>query len=862
MVPVKDIRQLRLSWLLPWQQQRWRNKPTTYVTYLLGHEGRGGLLSALKSRGLATGVTAACFDYHGCASTFEVAVDLTENGVQESVFLEVGRLIFAFIGLLRDAGPQPWIFEEQCRLQELDFHYHYDTTAYNLAQDLSCNLHYYPKESLLAGDHLLYEFDPAAINEVLRTLSVASARLWLVAREFESRCTSQEPWYGSKFIKQRSIDAKFSREWRAVEAGSWRYLASSQHLQLPSPNRFLPKDFSVLPADPTADQVKELPVEPRWCRAWYRQGGSQQQPKAAVSVYFHCPFTSSGSTEAALSHMFCHCVQEELREECAYEARAAGVMYKLEQSETGLVLQFLGFSDRLSVLAAAVARKMAAMVEVPEKTWAVVHDEQERVLSNSAQRSAPYSQAMVALEELTLAPRWSAVSFHSAIQGMRRSDLRDIGSKLFGRCLVEALLVGNLTESSARDLLHAVLDPLGINQRGPLPTNVPKRSEACLPRNVPLTMLTFDGTNPEDINNCAVVSLCNIVETTPENEAMMTIIARVLKPLFFNEMRTKQQLGYVVSSFLRARIGWISFIFLVQTERPPEIAKRAIESFLEDGWKAVQNLARTEFQDHCSAAVRQLKEAPRNLWESMQRDWLPLEERTWQFDGRERQIRFLQTYPLDKVQRLVQDHVRSAPRLCVLVRSRRAGGTLPPAGAERTARRIFRGKGVRDFRDSLPHKEINTVFKPGPRPPPGTVVTKAILPEACSPASYSGSVAARRAQAARVVVAAAAPTPAAAAVDGPAVSETAALEPNTLEAAVDEPLVEEEGLGLLSVADLLAQLDAEEAGETEPAVQGEEVEQKDISGEQHNDTAASASSASTGEGDPFFDFDALDDGMA
>lgn len=68
-VPVKDVRQMRLTWLLPWQAKQWRTKPTSYAAYLLSHEGQGSALSALKMRGLATGLSATCFDYHGVAST-------------------------------------------------------------------------------------------------------------------------------------------------------------------------------------------------------------------------------------------------------------------------------------------------------------------------------------------------------------------------------------------------------------------------------------------------------------------------------------------------------------------------------------------------------------------------------------------------------------------------------------------------------------------------------------------------------------------------------------------------------------------------------------------------------------------------
>lgn len=86
--PVKDIKQFRLAWLLPWQVAFWRTKPTSFTTYILGHEGPGSVLSALKARGLATNVFATCFDYHGVASTLEVAVDLTEGSTGKDAVKE------------------------------------------------------------------------------------------------------------------------------------------------------------------------------------------------------------------------------------------------------------------------------------------------------------------------------------------------------------------------------------------------------------------------------------------------------------------------------------------------------------------------------------------------------------------------------------------------------------------------------------------------------------------------------------------------------------------------------------------------------------------------------------------------------
>jgi len=661
-------------------------------------------------------LAASCFDYHGVASTFEVAVDLTEGAVHDEALSEVGELVFAYLSLLRSTGPQGWVFEEQRQLQALDFRFQYDTTTYNLAQDLACNLHYYPPEEVLAGDHLHYDKDPEGAMKVLEELSVAKARLWLVAKDFANKCTSKEPWYGARFLKLRDIQDNLLEPWADVEGGRWRLVAESHGLRLPSPNCFVPRDLGLKSRPGSHLLVKplELRMEEPWCRAWFRCGGAQQQPKAAASVYFHCPFTARGGTEAALTHMFCQCVQEELTEECAYEARMAGVMYKLEQAETGVVLQFLGFSDRLSALAGAVARKMASLQEIGEGTWKVVRDQQERLLFNAAERGQAYSQAMAALEELLLFQRRPAREIHGAVASMQREDLSGLSRKLFGDCLVEALLVGNLAEFDARSLLRAVLDPLDVNDGGNGPVSVPARSEAQVPQSPVLTILRLPGCNPEDANSCAVENLCCVAEVTPENEALTSLLMQAVKPRFFNEVRTRQQLGYVVSSFMRARVAYISLVFLVQTERAPEVARRSIESFLSQTWRYLLNdMTHEDFEHHRDGLIRQLEEAPRNLWEAMQRDWLPIEERTWIFDSRQRQVSFLRRSNLMTLQHFVRTTLQQVPRVAVLVQSPQGPKVAPkPVGSvgdERDARQLAKHS-VAAFRESLGRKEMNTKF--------------------------------------------------------------------------------------------------------------------------------------------------------
>jgi len=70
LVPVKDKRVLELTWFLTDQTPHYRNSPSKYASHILGHEGKGSLLSFLISQGLATALSAGGSDSYECYSEF------------------------------------------------------------------------------------------------------------------------------------------------------------------------------------------------------------------------------------------------------------------------------------------------------------------------------------------------------------------------------------------------------------------------------------------------------------------------------------------------------------------------------------------------------------------------------------------------------------------------------------------------------------------------------------------------------------------------------------------------------------------------------------------------------------------------
>ena len=81
-VPVKDIRNLDLLFPIPdISRKHYKGGPGQYLAHLIGHEGKGSLLSELKARKWCNSLVAGEKSGAKGFRFFEVGVDLTVDGV-------------------------------------------------------------------------------------------------------------------------------------------------------------------------------------------------------------------------------------------------------------------------------------------------------------------------------------------------------------------------------------------------------------------------------------------------------------------------------------------------------------------------------------------------------------------------------------------------------------------------------------------------------------------------------------------------------------------------------------------------------------------------------------------------------------
>lgn len=129
-------------------------------------------------------------------------------------------------------------------------------------------------------------------------------------------------------------------------------------------------------------------------------------------------------------------------------------------------------------------------------------------------------------------------------------------------------------------------------------------------------------TDPEEKNSAIYYSL-QLGHTSPIR-ARVTLLAQMLEEASFDQLRTKEQLGYLVQASMKEQAGQLYLYLLVQSDRAtPGYLESRIEAHLVD---FIDNLQEDYFERLRIATIAKLQEKPATLNEEFFRYWQRLDD--------------------------------------------------------------------------------------------------------------------------------------------------------------------------------------------------------------------------------------------
>ena len=119
----------------------------------------------------------------------------------------------------------------------------------------------------------------------------------------------------------------------------------------------------------------------------------------------------------------------------------------------------------------------------------------------------------------------------------------------------------------------------------------------------------------------------------------LSLFAQIAHEPAFDQLRTKEQLGYMVFSGVRKSIGAMGFRVLIQSERPPIYLEGRVEEFFNVTIKKLlEEMSDEEFEKSKNSLIEEKLEKPKNLNNEASRLWLELSGGYYDFHRRTNEV--------------------------------------------------------------------------------------------------------------------------------------------------------------------------------------------------------------------------------
>jgi insulysin len=369
---------------------------------LVGHEGKGSILSELKKRGWCNNLVGGASSSAKGFGFFEITVDLTEEGFEH--IDDICKLIFQYLNLLREEGPQQWIFDEYRKLSEMQFRFKDKENPINIVSNTVHQMMIYPLPDVLSANYLLTEWRPDLIEDVLARLNPQNCRITVVGQKVGDKCKEEEKWYKTNYhcekIEQSVLD-------------EWSNCGTNENLHLPAPNLFIPSDFNLLPLETTEKMHPMIIEDTPWMRIWYKQDDEFYKPKMFIGIDFSNPIVYTDPLNCNLTHLFVSLFKDNINE-FLYAAELAGLRFNISNTTNGVSMLISGYSDKQNKFLETILDKLFSF-EVDEKRFEIMYEQYLRGLKNF-DTEQPYQLAIYHLAVILTEQAWTKRELIDAMQ--------------------------------------------------------------------------------------------------------------------------------------------------------------------------------------------------------------------------------------------------------------------------------------------------------------------------------------------------------------------------------------------------------------------------------------------------------------
>mmetsp|Transcript_15952 Transcript_15952/g.22803 ORF Transcript_15952/g.22803 Transcript_15952/m.22803 type:complete len:909 (-) Transcript_15952:68-2794(-) len=622
-VPVNDsMRVVEIFFPMREVNSLYLSKPTRYISHLFGHEGRGSILALLKAKGWANELSAG--DNHSFSdwAAFTIWIEVTEEGL--SNVDRIVEVVMAYIKMIRNEGPQKWIHDETATVASCQFQFLSKRPPIDYTSTLASSMHLYSAEHVLSGRYKIFNYDPTAIEECLSYLVPSNALVLIFDKNFEGTTDKEEIWYGTNYSLE-PIEEDLMNQWLNTSVHS-ELIHSLLHL--PTPNTLIPTDFTLLKDTGEPKDYPCLWLNTDTCRLWYKPDNVFQMPKCNLIILIKTIECQRTLESNVLCNLWVSVVEELCKEPFTYAASMASLHCNFQPSKYGIEIHLSGFNHKLHLLLKMVVAEIRTIQS--NLTSEVFTRIQDKLFQQYQEFffSQPYSHASYAADLALERSKFSIEKKIEALQLISVERFIEFSMSFLTDIQLEILVHGNVSRIEGAEIAATLIDGFKLKPNmaiQPLQKVIKLNST----QEYLLRLPEFNGAD----TNSALATLYQIGVIDIETNATLAFLHHLVKEPSFNELRTQEQLGYIVFTTIKTNGNNVkSLMFLIQSDvYSPVFLDARVEAFIDRFRAKLVGMPHEEFQANINAVVDLFLEKNKNLGEETSQYWSEISNQTYLF---------------------------------------------------------------------------------------------------------------------------------------------------------------------------------------------------------------------------------------
>eukprot|EP01132_Coremiostelium_polycephalum_P003142 gene3142-3929_t len=585
MVPVKNENKLSLYWPISdvnvISQKNYRTNSTGIVTHILGHESKGSLFSVLHSKGYVYSLGSSNSNYHNSIEIIGLTMELTESGLNN--IDEIIALVYQYFALITSDLPK-YIYEEKQIQTKISWENLSKSDPINYVVNISNNLSKIPNnpEDVLKFLYFYDEFKPDHIEGIMKLLKPSSMIVIKSSKSFEGKTNLEDPYYGINYTKEYVNDETIAK---------WNSFPKNNDLYLIKPNPFIPQDFTIKSVQDGSYQIPTLIHNADGIKFYHSLDRQFNTPTACINVLLDSPQFGTCSNIVHLS-LLKRTLKEVLNEDLLYYLSLAGTIIKTSVLLNYNDIKFRGYNDKLFDTILTVF-KFINEFDVTQESFDHLKEKTRLKFVNSDFRQ-PY---LLGCRENNIFNSTSGYTTKLKLQylnNITRDSFIQYIRTYFSSINFKFLAMGNITVEDCTKFIENFKSTLS-NRSPCLDCDIPSSKRVCLKKGVEYKnkMLHYD---PEQLNSVSITNVqCGIADV--KSVALSSFLAPILQESFFSELRTVQQLGYIVGIQNDTSSNVIQYRLIVQSNKQNcDYILEKIKEYIPTQLEVLKSMKESEFK--------------------------------------------------------------------------------------------------------------------------------------------------------------------------------------------------------------------------------------------------------------------------